>query len=99
MSDLEKKATPPNKHIPRMCYGCKFMTEFPLEGGLANLYVCGHPTSLQIKGGMNAVEPMEPPNEDCPFVVYEERYKNNPIMRWFWRWRLKRAKRLDPKRG
>lgn len=102
MSDIvkkeEAKTSERNKHIPRMCYSCKYLEVMPLVGDL-ELHVCGHPESFNIKGGMNAVSPMDAPNEDCPFRVYEEKYKNNFIMRWFWRWKLRRAKRVSPNRG
>lgn len=92
--DTPPAPRPPSKHIPSHCIVCPFMNTIPFIPGSVNIYMCGHPKSMETTGGPYAVMPSEPPADGCPFVVYEEKYKDQPIKRAFWRWRLKRAKRM-----
>lgn len=92
----KKDTTPQPRWVPQACFACPYITKMIVLGDVG-IPVCGHPESFDIKGGILAVEAAEPPTEDCPFVHYEEKYKNSPIRRWFKRRMLRAKKRLDPR--
>lgn len=100
--DKDKEIAERSEWIPNRCFNCKFVTSHQFHPEFPPLNFCGHPKSLSIKGGPNALNLMDPPTEDCPFRHFEERYNGDkwwhPIPRWFWRIRLRMSRRLDPKR-
>lgn len=84
--------------VPSRCMNCRYASSYRLHADFPPTNVCGHPKSYEIKGGPNVLYIMDPPTEDCPFLHYEEKYKENTFsnffLRWFWRIRLRLSKKM-----